>query len=215
MRDYSTLIILLVIGAALSAILPFYSKRARNLRALRKVPLRTVREAMRCGGVVRLRGRLRLAEHHLEAPLTGRPCAWYEVKVQEHSHQHQTRWDTLIEERDGVDFLLEDDTGVARVSGLEVRAAITADASFSSGLLNEPDARQVAFLESHEESPTETFFNRTLRYREGILEEGEFICVAGVCRPPEAGGSSDHALVVESGEDFQLIITDDRRLKRD
>lgn len=164
----------------------------------------------------RVHGTLRqLEEAPLVAPLSGRPCAYYEAVVEENTTKG---WRTRVRESQGQDFLVEDDAGTARVIMRDARVNLVDDAHFVSGILAEPTPTLEAFLHRNGERSTGWFFNKNLRYREGVLEAGELVSVLGHgSREPDPdpraamGGYRESAmrLVLSARPDTPLQISDD------
>lgn len=164
-------------------------------RALKQAPRVTVREA-REGALVRLSGRAEMIDDGwLRAPLTGRPCAAYVVLVEEYRKRGKSgSWRTLIREDAALEFELHDETGRARVRPGTPRMALERDAGFRSGLLQDATPELEAFLARHGERSEGWLLNRRLRYREGVLAQGEPVAAYGrACweddpSPTAAGG---------------------------
>jgi hypothetical protein len=170
---------------------------ARLRRAMRKVPVQPIAE-VQDGQVAKIAGRLILdpAETPLEAPLTGRSCAYWEATVAEkRSSGKSSHWKTIISDRDFCNsFLVDDGTGCALVEVVWPKVVLTMDAHLRSGVLAEANDRCEAFLARHNESSEGWIFNRTLRYTEGALEAGEVVTVLGRCHwepdPNPASGTA-------------------------
>lgn len=143
----------------------------RALRALRPMPLRDVRE-----GLVKVRGRVVPLEA-LTAPFSGRPCAYFEAIIEEKYGKES--WRTLVREVQQRDFLIEDDTGRARVEMAAVRAAVTREPHWRTASVDDPGPVLDELLARHGHVRKESVSPRPLRYREGALEAGEEVAVLG------------------------------------
>ncbi len=154
----------------------YHSRDKRLERAILAVPRVTL--AATSSAVVRVTGRLVLAGPPLIAPLSGRPCAYYTVTVT--SRGKKQEW-TVAREVLGQPFILEDASGRALVH-LDATSEVTLGLEGeTSGNFDDASVVQRAFLERHGESSTTEFgFNRSLSYREGVLEAGELVTVVGV-----------------------------------
>lgn len=132
------------------------------------------------GGIKKVIGVLSVEGELLTAPLSGRPCAAWEVIVQEQrSSGKSTSWHTIICEVEAVPFILEDHTGRAHIDPSGAQLVVTADQHSRSGTFDDPTPEEHAFLDRHGEEGTGWVFNRTLRYREGVLEADELVAVLG------------------------------------
>lgn len=155
-----------------------------------------------------------LGDEPLEAPLTGRPCAYYEVAVTLQLGDAVTE---LVQERRGQDFLLQDEHGLARVSMHNYNVYVVKDTYFQSSLRQRPPPHVEAFLAKHGVTswvPEE----HVMRFHEGVLEAAETVAVCGygtreVDPDPRAAtyGYRDNALrlVLSARSDFPLCISDD------
>lgn len=156
-------------------------------RALQRVPRKRIGD-LRDGEEARVIGVVGV-EAPIRAPISGRRCAYYRVVVEEQYESSGRRsWRDVLDEQDGVDFLVKDETGEALVKTTRVEAVLEKDRSKSSGFLRDATPELEAFLKKHGRSSEGLVFNRTLRYREGVVEAGERVAVAGLVRrkTPEA-----------------------------
>lgn len=167
-----------LVAAGVMLVALYFSKSQRINRALRKAPRVNIAQASD-GDYVKLVGTLEPIDQ-LAAPLSGRACSYYEVIVEEERGARNRTWSTVIRERDGCPFMINDGTAKARVELSEAETALTQDGHWSSGFLNDADPELEAYLARHGKSSTGLVFNRTLRYREGVLEPGEQVAVLGV-----------------------------------
>lgn len=174
-----TLTVLGSIGAGALAYLGF-RKDARIKRAIRKAPHVKVSEFVE-GTPAKLIGKLRFGTDTLVAPLTGRSCAFYQVNVeQQRGSDHNTRWPTVITDIEFVDFFLEDASGRALIRLQAAEVVVVKDEHSKSGTFDKPTPQEQAFLDKHNVEGEAWGFNKILRYREGVLEEGEIVAVMGL-----------------------------------
>jgi len=174
-------LVTLAVLAILGFLAYLFSGDQVTRRALQKVPRRRIGdlrddEEARVIGVVGV-------EAPIRAPISGRRCAYYRVVVEEQyeTDGHRT-WRNILDVQDGVDFLVKDETGEALVKTTRVEAVLEKDRSKSSGFLHDATPELEAFLKEHGRSSEGLVFNRTLRYREGVVEAGERVAVAGLVR---------------------------------
>ena len=79
-----------------------------------------------------------------------------------------------------MDFVLDDGTGPAIVEVEDAQISVVMDARFRSGAFNDATPQLESFLAKHGWKSTGLFgFNKSLRYAEGVLEEGESVTVFG------------------------------------
>jgi len=198
----------------------FFSRRGRAKRRLRKAERVRIADAQD-GQVAKIVGTLRIVGEPLTAPLCGLPCACYETKVEQRkSSGKSSYWATIASESDyAAELCLEDGSGTALVTLTLPQLVIKMDQHFRSGTFNDATPELEAFLARHGESSTGWVFNKTLRYKEGLFEEGETVAVLGLCRrepDPEvrssgAGGYRERAMrlcVVEPPEG-EMVLSDE------
>jgi hypothetical protein len=198
----------------------FFSARGRARRALHKAPRVPIAQA-KDGEVAKLAGRLRLVDEPLTSPLTSRSCAYFRTSVeQQKSRGKSSYWDTIIEESDfSARLIIEDGTGSALVELVYPMVVLNMDTHLSSGFLNDATPELEAFLSRHGVSSQGWVFNKTLRYKEGALEEGEKVAVYGLCRwepdpDPQAGAGGGYRdrpmrLRIVEPPDGQMLISDE------
>jgi hypothetical protein len=201
---------LVVVGVLIFIFVAWYfSKDARIKRALRKAPIMKVGD-FTDGAVGRITGKVRMLEE-FKAPISGRLCAHFQAKVQQRRQSGKSsHWRTIIEESDMVDFVVEDESGRAMVEAAGAEVAVVKDAHFRSGTFNDATPELEAFLQRHGKSSTGLFgFNKTLRYTEGIIEEGEEVAVYGRGRWEKPAGGGSRQLVIGAPPEGNVLISDD------
>lgn len=190
-------------------------KKAIIRRKLNKAPLKRI-ASFRNREVAKFIGLVEFVDEPLIAPLSKRPCAYYHVLVERQvSSGKSTHWKTIIEETDHINYVVKDSSGVAAISKKQLKSHIVLDRKYTSGTFKDADANLEHFLNMHGHQSEGFFgFNKTLRYREGILEAGEKIAVLGEgrWRQAEEVGLPSHLgriLVMEASEKSQLYLSDD------
>lgn len=208
-----------------SAVTYLFSPAARLRRTLARAPRYSIAEAVD-GEIVKVAGRLEYAGDALEAPLSGRACVLFELVIEEYRSSGKSgRWVQIIREVGGRDFLLRDDTGKAlvRVGDDDDRGRgllIHKDVNRRSGTCNDATPDLEALLARHGHSSQGWFFNKAIRYNEGVLEEGEQVVVAGLGRwepdpDPDPGAlmggyrDAPRRLVLGRSEAVPLLVSDD------
>lgn len=218
----------MLLGGAAVALIVFlgwwFSPHQKTLRAMRAVERCCIADAPE-GATVRVTGTLREGPRLLRAPLSGRACAGYWVQVQSRrSSGKSSHWVDIISERDTVDFVIDDGSGSARVHTAHVELAIVLDHHQRSGTFDDATSLQEGYLRSYGHKSTGMLgFNKTLRYREAVLEPGETVVVVGRARwedDPELGAAQgpgyrqsafEKRLVLEAPRSEPLRVSDDPR----
>lgn len=203
-------------------------RRARHM--LQQSPVRSLDSAQE-GEVIKVVGTLHYVEDPLQAPLSGRPCAYYEILVEQRpelrfetrgfeSNSDQAQHERWVV-RAGRDFELDDGSGKPALVRMErTTVRITYDRHFRSGGFDAPTPAMRQLLNRHLHVGGPGFsLQSNMRYSEGILEAGERVAVRGrVLRDvvPGAGrGYRDHAhrlMLAPSIEEGELYVSDDPAL---
>lgn len=216
----------ILLGGAAAALILFsswwFSAHQMTVRAMRKVERCSIAAAPH-GAMVRVTGTLHEGAELLRAPLSGRSCVGYWVQVQvRRSANRSLHWANLIDQREAVDFVVEDGSGSAIVQTRDVELAIELDHHQTSGTFDDATPVEESFLRRHGHGSTGLFgFNKALRYREAVLEPGETVVVVGRARwedDPAPGavqgtgyrqGTRATRLVLEASRRMPLRISDD------
>jgi len=166
-----------MIGVAVLAI--FFNADARIKRAIRKAPRTDIADFPQ-HGAAKIVGTIRMLDDSLRAPLSGRVCTYYEATVEEYRRRGKhSSWVNIIIETDGTPFLIEDSTGRALVDPRGARVALVVDGTSKSGTFDDATPQEEEFLQRHNRKSQGWFLNKSLRYREGVLEIGETVTVFG------------------------------------
>lgn len=193
----------------------YFSDKQRILRELKKSrrkPISQVRE----NEYAKVIGKAKHVDEPLIAPISGRPCVYYKVHVE---RKGDKSWHTVVKETKSQDFFLESNTELAIVkANFEVeknkRVYLEEDHKRNSGFMNDASHKLNAYLAQHNKSSTGFFgFNKTLRYKEGIIALNETVAVKGVAKwkvlnAPVDGYSYSRILTFEGSAEQKLLITD-------
>ncbi|MBC8757317.1 hypothetical protein H2O64_21795 [Kordia sp. YSTF-M3] len=226
--DISAYIIpaLIIVGFAILIFVGFYfSAKSRILRELKKVRRKAIHSA-RENEYVKIVGKAKHAGEPLIAPLSNRKCVYYAVKVEEQSGKH---WKTIIDDVVFQDFFISTGTESA-ILNLKVqkdntkRIYLVTDHSINSGFFKKPDAEIERYLQLKGNKSTGFFgMNKTLRYKESVIELNEEIAVMGIAKwqtidTPVDGYSDSRVLTLTGSKEQKLLVTDEpkamKRVKR-
>jgi hypothetical protein len=144
------------------------------------------------------------------APITGRRCVYWRVIVSEYQSSRDmdgndtSGWSQILDQRNGLPFLVVDGSGRALVDPAHAEVALVADAESEGG------ERLQMFLLRYGISP-----RRNVRYTEAVIEPGEVVAVAGAgVREPDpegTGGAYREAptrLRIAASPSVPLLISD-------
>ena len=211
-----TFIYLVIIGmAAFGIVAFFFSDKARIKRKLKKAELKPL-ASYKDGDIAKVVGKVELVGTPLEAPLSGRKCGYYHVLVeQEKSSGKNSSWHTLIDEEVSGDFVIRDGANRALIRGRKVKSHIVQDRKYKSGFLNDATQNLERYLRSKGyESENMLGLNKTLRYKEGVLEPDEVMAVYGQgtwksAQELELPDSFGRVLEITSPPEEHIYLSDD------
>lgn len=175
----------------------FFSPPVRAKRTLARRRCTRIRDA--AGSGLRVTGRVRIRGAALEAPISGRACAAFQLTVQEHS---RNGWRTILELREAGPFVVSDQTGEALVDTAEpfVLALVASEAGTTAwtGRLN-PERRQALHDLLGARALHWQGGAKNLRYQESILDAGRLVSIGGF-GVREASPEGPRANLREPGE---------------
>ena len=192
-----------------------FSRRAIVRRNILKHPFRRL-QYFQEGEVARTWGKVIYTVPTVNAPLSGRACAYYYVRVEEYrSNGKSSSWVKIIEEEHGKEIILQDGNYFAMIETDIVKSYVNEDRKYSSGFGKDASPGLEKFLNERGNKSTGFFGgNRSLRYFEGIVEKGEQVSVAGKgnwSAPPKnlTGISSARMLRITNADGDKVYFTDD------
>ncbi|MEL6810055.1 MAG: hypothetical protein AAFP76_01830 [Bacteroidota bacterium] len=202
--------VLLIIGISY-----FFSPKNIILRAMKKVDATSISRVQN-DAYVKIIGKAKNVKEPLVAPLSGRPCLFYQVLVLK--KRGKNGWDTVIDQTRTQDFFIEvqGEMAMVKMDGSQAFRKIYLDKDHkkTSGTWNDPTPRLEAFLQQNGISSKGFFgFNKTMRYQEGIIELDERIAVKGIGNwkslgEPIEGFHYSKILSISGNKDRKLLITD-------
>ena len=209
-----TVVSLAGVAAAIAALMMSRTRRFR--RKLARHRLWRLRELPE-GRYARIVGRAHPVGEPLIAPMTGRRCVYYEVKVEGKGVAPSPgKMSVIAAETRAIPFLLNDGTGRAHVvpDGADVLVDFDARSDFSpQPLVVTPD--HMAFYARHGKTVLGGIYGTELRYREAVIEVEDMITIlgAGVREPdpdPAPGSAGPRSRMrFASTPPHPLLITDD------
>jgi hypothetical protein len=219
MAENNKIILYILITVAIVAMIIFvtnyFKKKAIIRRKLKKAVTKSISSFLD-GEFAKIVGKVELTGTPLNAPLSGRPCAYYSVLVEQKvSSGKSSHWKTLIEEEVAGPFGIRDGMSCARVEAEWMASYIVPDRKYTTGFMEDATEKLSSYLKQHgHESENFMGLNKTLRFREGILEEGEKISVLGKGKWERAdtGQWSDDygkVLVFRSAKEALVYLSDD------
>ena len=169
---------IIVIGIITYSI--FFSKAAIVKRRLRKTGGKKISE-FQTGEVAKAIGAVKFIGKPLIAPLSGRYCSYYHILVEElRSNGKSSSWHTVVEEEIAGHVVIKDGRDYAVIETGMVKTYLVDDKQYNSGFMNDATEVLNGYLKTHGiDSVSWIGMNKRIRYKEGVLEEGELVAVAG------------------------------------
>ncbi len=200
-----------------------FSRRARLLRRFGQQGV-VLLSAAREGQIARFVGRVSYLDPPLEAPLSGRSCVCYEgILEQMQSSGNSSHWSKVGSEVKSVRAFYLDGVHERAIVQLENPTVLIVDDHHTrSGMLDDPTAREQKFAQRIGVSTQGFVFNKSMRYREGVIEEGELVAVVGKCMferdptPGARGGYRGQALRkrIVRPDDQDMLLSDEPQAAR-
>lgn len=166
-------------GGIVSTIVHHFSPEQKMIRHFKNMPHMRIQDAAP-GQDVRILGNVAVDGQEFISPFTKRRCVYYEAIVEESNDNDS--WNVIAREVQGASFFVEDASARALVKLENLKIDAHKDGEFTSGFMEDPSQHLEEFLARHGLKSEGKYFNRTLRYREGILEPREAIAVLGRVR---------------------------------
>lgn len=162
-------------------------------------------------GPVEIRGRVVSTLPPAPSPWSQKPCVFYHFHVEEqrsstdqHGH-HSTYWVDYINDRRSDPFHIEDTTGSVEIAPGEGEFQMNTDFATISGSFNDAPENLRAMLNTRYGRDTQgLIFNKSLRYKESLLENGDEVYVFGEVRQNQGrsviGAGEMPLIICENGE---------------
>ena len=207
------IILLILISTGIFIFLAFYYSKKniiiRELQKTRKKQITGVKE----NEYAKVIGKALHVHEPLIAPLSGRKCVYYYVHIQ---RKGDKSWHTFIKEEKAQDFFLEvnGEMAIIKPNSVPKKTFVVEDFETKSGSFNDATPELERFLNKHGKESKGFFgFNKTLRYKEGIIELKEDIAVKGIgkwkrLKEPIEGYNYSKILTLTGNDKEKLIITD-------
>jgi hypothetical protein len=174
---FEVVFVVAVVTVGVALVTRLVGRRQKLLRQLRG-QVATAINKIEDGKRAKVVGTLDYDGEPLTSPLTGRRCAYYHITVEENLHK-SGKWFEIIREEKRVHFAVVDASGRAVIDTGAAEIVADVCVELKSGTFDDPTAEEAQYLATHGKRGVDWFFNKALRYREGILEAGEVVSVFG------------------------------------
>ncbi|WP_407557074.1 hypothetical protein [Winogradskyella sp. 4-2091] len=200
----------------------FFSTKKNILRALLKTPVKPINR-IRENEYAKIIGKAKYVHEPLVAPLSGKKCVYYHVIIEQ---KVKNGWSKYAEDKKMQDFFIESGNELALINATQAnkysRVYLVKDHILKSGFLNDASPLQTNYLKSLNKKSTNLLgLNKTLRYKEGVIELDEVIAIKGIAKwkslnQPIEGYSYSKILQIFGNEKQKFLLTDmPEALKKD
>lgn len=215
MPNFYFIAIVVFIILVISSINSYYFKTAIVKRKLKAAHYRKI-SSFTNGEYAKIIGKAIPVKKVLTAPLSDRECVYYHILVeQKRKSKNYSYWTNVIEENVICDFVIDDGTGIAMINHEQISQHILTDRHYTSGFEKDPSLKLENYLQSHNiKSKNWLGFNKTLRYKEGIIAVDEEITVLGTGKwekTKDLALNSSHyqVLTLQPTENSLVYLSDD------
>jgi hypothetical protein len=172
-------IIVLVLALVAEAIAAFYLVKNRKILQLISQTVTSHIANVR-NGFYEIKGRVVAIEPPLITPLSKKACVYYDFLVEvKRSNGKSSYWAKYIKDIHYQRFGIDDGSGTAVIEPQNAAMKLVVDRKERSGLFNKADEEQKEVLNHYGKKSKGLIFEKTLRYREIFLEEGDEVIVLG------------------------------------
>lgn len=192
----------------------YYSTKKKIIRALLKSPLKPINR-IKDNEYAKIIGKAKYVHTPLISPLSGKQCVYYQVIIEK---KVKNGWRKYAEDKKIQDFFIESGNELALINATQAdkfsKVYLEKDHILNSGFLNDPSAQLTNYLKGLNKTSTNLLgFNKTLRYKEGVIELDEVIAIKGIAKwknlkEPIEGYSYSKILQIYSSKEQKFIITD-------
>jgi hypothetical protein len=145
-------------------------------------------------GPAKVQGRVVAFSEPLPAPLSGKLCVYFHFKVQEKRttshgpHGASSHWKTVINDVQNISFGLDDGTGIAGLDLNKAEVVLSPGTQLKSGFWKDaPPELERVLKDQYGRSSKGWIFNKTMRYTEKRIEEGDHLLVLGTVEATPGG----------------------------
>ncbi|MFW5798014.1 MAG: GIDE domain-containing protein [Planctomycetota bacterium] len=202
------LIIGIVVGLGLEAVLVVFAIRNwTRYRLIEDTPTTPVESLS--PGLREAQGAVVALGDSLQSPMGHKACVYYHFKVEEERIRRDSdgdtrrTWHTVVNDRQHAHCGVDDGTGFAEIDIQNAELKLNQDQHKRSGLFNSASSDlEAALNERYGRSSKGFIFNKSMRYTETVLEEGDRLYVLG-----DVEMRDDRPPVFKKGE-HPLIVSD-------
>ncbi len=163
-------------------------------------------------GIVEVKGKVRCGDKPVVSPMTGSSCIYFRFHVEEYRSNSNGKggsWRTVINDVKQSGCVLSDGTGEVKINLLEAELLLQPDHHAKSGTFNDASAELEAALSAYGRSSQGFIFNKSMRYTETVLREGDEVYAIGTASTHAGGGyqlsKGNHVFVVSDKPESEVV----------
>lgn len=131
-------------------------------------------------GIYEIKGKVVSLGKTFISPLSEKKCVYYSFSVEEQKGSGKnSHWYKVIDDDRYGKFGIDDNTGIAIIELQNSALDLKLDNSESSGILDKPDEQMKKALSKYGEMSKGWIFEKELRYKETVIEEGDELYING------------------------------------
>lgn len=197
MNVFYIVIILCLIVEIIAIVLYYkYSKRFHLIFNTETSRITTLKK-----GFYEIKGKVTFLEKKLISPLAQVPCVYYKFKVEEQrGNGKNSHWHTVIKDEKYIRFGIQDPSGIAYIEPAGAKLLLVKDDKGSTGLFKKATDELKTAMKQYGKTTEGWIFDKTLRYEETFLSEGDDLIVLG-----EVSQMEGYYPVIKTGNHPYLI----------
>jgi hypothetical protein len=139
-------------------------------------------------GYSEVKGKARPGGQLLQSPLSKSPCIYYQFFVEEHVQAGKSSyWRKVVDDKKDCGVFVDDGSGPVAVRLREAELFLKPDAHAKSGTFNDASPDLEATLQAYGKTTKGWVFNKTMRYTETLLRDGDELYVIGTTNRRQDG----------------------------
>ncbi len=187
----------------------------RQKRMIENIPTSKIRSLAM--GLVEIKAKaFKPLKQFLISPFQGKKCLWYKYTIEEyHKTEDSDYWKTIKMGEERIPFYVKDNTGTVLVDPKGARIELPIDYEHRSGFRREAPKRIATFCQKQNVKTKGWFFNKTLRYREYILQPNDQLYIIGTAGDnpyveDATGQKNEDDIMIQKGENEKFYYISDQ-----
>ena len=182
-----------------------FSKAYERVKEIKDTPTTDIRYLEK--GRFEIKADIDTESENIESPLSQIECVWYALIIKERVKRGKKRkWITRATSENFKKCILDDGTGKCEIDLSEINFDLGTQYQGGSGTFDDPTDQERNALQRVGIDPNTLFgFNRTFKYEEYILRQGDSLYILGNC---EELYESKYEVLIKGTKDEPIFISD-------